>query len=179
MHLFFSATYGRNSSRGFSGSISGIGGFIGDSISLWNTVKQAEIARKNIGLGYLTSTTDDMLSAVVHNFVASNENNPTYIDSTFNTVAYIKEFDKATIDKYKNYYTMFGFNINEFLDSNYIHNVIQYATNSNSIGFFQLDRDWCLIYLNELTQSSKYNDMLVKDAIISDLTKGIRVKKYI
>lgn len=175
----FSASYGKSFSRGFSGSISGIGGFIGDSISLWNTVKQAEIARKNIGLGYLTSTTDDMLSAVVHNFVASNENNPTYIDSTFNTVAYIKEFDKATIDKYKNYYTMFGFNINEFLDSNYIHNVIQYATNSNSIGFFQLDRDWCLIYLNELTQSSKYNDMLVKDAIISDLTKGIRVKKYI
>lgn len=164
---------GKNS-RNFGASIGGVGGFIGDGISIWNTIASSKLARRNIGIGYLTSSSDDLLSAIVQNSFISNVNFKP-LDTGIFSVCFKKEFDKPTFDKYVNYFHLYGFNLNEIVPSSYINEVINYVKSENKIGFFQIDKDWCLTNIEELVS---LNDNDVRSAVISDLSIGIRMKKY-
>lgn len=174
--FYTSSATKKNRNKSLSGdfSIGGLGGFIGDAINIWNTVKQSEIAKKNIGLGYLTSTSDDMLSAIVQNTVAEKNAYTSTISQGLFSTGYIKEFDSATRQKYINFYNWYGFNISEYVPTRYINEIDLYVREGNT-GFFQIDKDWALMNLSEL---SDYTDNVVKTNIVNQLSNGIRMKKF-
>lgn len=159
-------------------NVGGLGGFIGDFINIHNTIKQSEVAKRNIGIGYMTSTDTDMYSAITHNaFVKDNSITDTYypLKKGIYSIAYRKLFDQATMNKYIYYYTNWGFPIDDFVGNQYIPNLLTYVNTTNNVGFVSFDRNWCLTHLTQLNQ---YNDNVVRNAIIDQLTEGVRMKRY-
>lgn len=164
--------------RQWGATVSGAGGFIGDFINIANAIKQSETAKRNIGIGYMTSTDNDMYSAITHNaFINENTTSDTYypLKKGIYSIAYRKLFDEPTIKKYRYYYTHWGFPIDDYVDTNYLPKLISYVNNSDNIGFVSFDRNWCL---TNLTPLMNYNDNVVRNAIIDQMVEGIRIKRY-
>lgn len=164
-------------SRNFGGNVGGLGGFIGDFISINNTIKQSDVLKRNIGLGYLTSLDDDLLSSISHyNFVKNMTDKPIPLSEGLYTVFGRKLFTDNTKDKYRYYFENFGFNIQDNLNSSYLNDIIEYVNQYNKTGFFQIDKDWCLMNLTDL---STLTDNIVKNSIIDQLSSGIRMRKFV
>lgn len=155
-------------------NIGGIGGFIGDFVNIGNTIKQSEVAKRNIGIGYLSTTDDDMYNAVVNNGYVNQYLNSTYYSLEYGLFSYGFRliFDNNTFEKYRYYYHNFGFPIDSFVKGNYFSNLLDYRGNT---AYFELDRNWCL---SELSELKNYNDNVIRKAIIDQLTGGIRMRRY-
>lgn len=165
------------SNMGASGglNIGGLGNFIGDSVRIGTTINQANLAKRNVGPGYLSTTEDDLLNAVAHNsFISTLDTTAdSILDFGWYTYASKWTFDNQTQEKYRYFYNMWGFPIFDFVHKQYWIDINDYVEEGN-IGYFELDRDWCLTNLTEL---ANYNDNLVRGAILDDL-ESIRVKVY-
>lgn len=161
------------------GGFGGIGGFIGDGLSIWNTVKQSNLAKRNVGPGYITSMTDDLLNAVVHydNVLDISENDKNLIKQGWFGIGFRKIFNQATKMSYKFHYDNFGFPIDSFVSKDYfkhLFNVLETGDDKTVI-YVSFDYDWINTSLNSL---SVYNDNLVKSLIKEQLSSGIRIKKF-
>lgn len=159
-------------------TIGGIGGFIGDFISIGNTLKQTDFLKKNVGVGYITTTEEDLFNSIIHNdFMTGGYQTPLQLQSqTLLTAAGIKLFTDNTKYKYRNYFENFGFAINDFIKSSFINEIIAHSKKWNENVFFSIDKDWCLMYLTDL---ANFTDNVVKNSIIDQLSAGIRMKNIV
>lgn len=160
----------------FGATVGGLGGFISDAINIDKAIKQAEVAKKNIGIGYMSTTDTDMYNAINHNAfildITKNEDNYPLKKGIFST-AYRKLFDQATIDKYLFYYDYWGFPFDDYLGGEYINILLNSTTNNPR--FVSFDRNWCLTKLNIL---STFNDNDIRGGIIDQLVSGLRIGRY-
>lgn len=174
-----SSTFNRGSSISGSIGISGIGGFIGDSLSIWNTIKQSNLAKRNVGPGYITSMTDDLLNAVAHydNVLDVNESDKAFINQGFFAIGFRKMFDINTKMNFKFHYDNFGFPINSFVSKDYFKHLFKVLQTGNdkTIIYVSFDNDWITTALNDITT---YNDNVIKELVVGQLTSGIRMKKF-
>lgn len=175
----YSDTYGNSLNKGIAATIGSIGGFIGDGISIYNTIKQSNLAKRNVGPGYITSMTEDLLNAVVHydNVLDISENDKNLLKQGWFGIGFRKIFNPATKMSYKFHYDNFGFPIDSFVSKDYfkhLFNVLETGDNKTVI-YVSFDNDWINTSLNSL---STYNDNLVKSLIKRQLTSGIRMKKF-
>lgn len=167
------------SSKGLSANIGGLGGFIGDGISIYNTIKQSNLAKRNVGPGYLTSMTEDLLNAVVHydNVLDISENDKNLIKQGWFGIGFRKIFDLNTKMNYKFHFDNFGFPINSFVSKDYfkhLFNVLKTGDNKTII-YVSFDSDWITTALNDITT---YNDNVIKELVVAQLSSGIRMKKF-
>lgn len=156
-----------------SGITGGISNLINNSISIGNTIRQSNILKRNVGPGYLTSTSDDMMGAIAfNNLVTKNITNP--FNGGWFSIGFIKEFDEVTINKYKFYYENSGFAINSLVSGDYLTNLWKLVDNNNIV-YFELDGHWALTKLENL---STLSDMTTKQAVVEQISNGIRIQKY-
>lgn len=158
--------------------INSVGGIIGDSLNFANFLKMNELQKRNAGIGYITTTTDDMLSAII-NQQSINNDNESWITRGFYSVIYKKKFDLATRNNLYNYFNMFGFQVNDFFPISFINNISIFASNTSvgygkNIGYFELDEEW----IRSKIDIFKFWDNRVKESIIQQLSNGIRMYKF-
>lgn len=170
------SVYNDSRENSFGATVGGIGGFIADAINIDKVVKQAEVAKKNIGIGYMSTTDTDMYNAINHNAfildITQNEDNYPLKKGIFST-AYRKLFDQATIDKYVFYYDYWGFSFDDYVGGDYLPILLN--TNTDKPKFIAFDRNWCLTKLSVLAE---YNDNDIRTSIIDQLESGIRIMRY-
>lgn len=162
--------------HGGSFGFGGFGGIISGGIAIDNILKQSEIAKLNVGPGYLTSSASDLLNAVVfQDSINQGESVKTYQNGFF-SVGYLKEFDTTTRNKYNYYFTNNGFEINSVLNPQYFTELYKTLNTVNdSTIYFEIDRDWAAINLTQLTD---LYDTTIKGAVLEQLATGIRMKKF-
>lgn len=161
------------------GNISNAGGFIGDAINIDFTIRQSETAKRNVGPGYLTSMTEDLLNAVVHydNVLDVTDYEKNFINKGWFGIGFKKIFNQSTKMSYKFHYDNFGFPIDSFVHKDYfkhLYNTLKTGDSKTTI-YVSFDNDWLNTTLDNLTV---YNDNLVKSLIVGQLSSGIRMKKF-
>lgn len=164
--------YNTAGSRG-SANISGLGGFIGDFINIGTTLKKSEVAKRNVGPGYQTSLDEDLYGAVIHQSFIKSVSGLNPAGEGLYSLGAVKIFDTPTREKYKYFFNNFGFYIDELLPPSYIGDIINYS--NTETGYFEIDKNWCLTNLKIL---STYNDNVVRNAIIGQLSDGIRIRRF-
>lgn len=168
-----------NRTSNYGVGIGGLGGFIGDFVNIHNTIQQSAIAKRNLGIGYLSTTDDDMYNSLVNNAYISTlkgEEAEPLSQGLFSTGSKLI-FDDNTREKYIYFYTNWGFPINSFVSDKYFYELLAHLNYGPRGGmvYVELDRNWCLTNLTDL---SNYNDNVIRNAIIDQLVGGVRMRWY-
>lgn len=154
-------------------NVGGLGGFLGDFVSIGNLIKQTNYAKKNLGMGYISTTDDDIFSAIQQSTYVNKVSHQPLLRGLY-SVGYRKKFDNRTRELIKYHYENFGFQISNYVPNNYIQHIID-SVNRGETGFVSVNKDWMLMNLPEL---ANYNDNVVRNAILDQLAAGIRMRRF-